>query len=517
MVEKEVGIDKFNDLTGSHPLIKIYLSKNANPEKVLKMLYKETSLQYHYAINMTMLEDGKYPRIFNWKTALQSYLDHQEEVYRRGFEYDLNKISARLHIVEGILIAIARIEEVINTIKKSSSSVAAREALKKEFILSDAQAKAILEIKLARLAHLEVEKYEKEWEELLKEKERIEKILSSEELFKKEIEKDLKAVALKYGDERRTQILNLSTDENDAPIEQKNIIVHLTNEGNLYTFESSTLMVQRRGGRGVKVKMDKNEYIVDTINTNNIVTCLAFSNKGKVYTFSLNDLPVGERINLSEFFTLDGEEKITKLVPYNKIDKNNYMLFITKNGMVKKTSLEEYKVKKSNGVIALKLKENDELVNILLVSSNNIWILTKNSNFVMINTDQINDTGRATSGVIGIKLSNDDEVVDGKIIYDNTKELVTISNKGMVKRIDISNFTLANRATKGSIIQKLKENDKMSGFCTRINEKDIIAISTKAIIRIPINEVQLLNKTAQGVLVKKIAENEKITEVFCEG
>ena len=513
LIENNIGIDRFNDLTGETPLIKIYLSKNANPERILRTLYKETSLQYHYGINMTMLDNGRFPRVFTWKEALQAYLTHELEVYRKGFEYDLKKLKDRLHIVEGILIALARIEEVIEVIKKSVSTAAARQSLQDKFLLSEVQAKAILDIKLARLAHLEVEKLEKERDELLQKISHIEEILANELLLKKEIEKDLQETAKKYGDARRTQILNLKVTEDDTPIEEKSLIVHLTNEGNLYTFESTTLITQRRGGQGIKVKMGKNEYITDTISDTNCAVCLAFSNFGKVYTFAMNDLPINSCVNFGEFFNLANEEKITTIVPFNKINPKSYVLFVTKNGMVKKSSLEEYKIKKSMGVIAVKLKDGDSLVSVMLVDKSSFGILTKQGKFVRIDTEQINPTGRATSGVIGIKLSNDDEVVDAKIIQPTAVELISVTNDGLIKRTELSNYEIGNRATKGSSIQKLKDNYMVSFNVLDKDDKEIIVVSNKGLIKIPISEVQLSTKGAIGTKAKKIGENEKVTEL----
>ena len=305
----------------------------------------------------------------------------------------------------------------------------------------------------------------------------------------------------------------MKVTEDDTPIEEKSLIVHLTNEGNLYTFESTTLITQRRGGQGIKVKMGKNEYITDTISDTNCAVCLAFSNFGKVYTFAMNDLPINSCVNFGEFFNLANEEKITTIVPFNKINPKSYVLFVTKNGMVKKSSLEEYKIKKSMGVIAVKLKDGDSLVSVMLVDKSSFGILTKQGKFVRIDTEQINPTGRATSGVIGIKLSNDDEVVDAKIIQPTAVELISVTNDGLIKRTELSNYEIGNRATKGSSIQKLKDNYMVSFNVLDKDDKEIIVVSNKGLIKIPISEVQLSTKGAIGTKAKKIGENEKVTEL----
>lgn len=514
--ENNYGIERFNDLTGKDPLIKIYLSKRANPQRVLKFLFKNTSLEYYYGINFTMLDQGRFPKVFTWKEILQAHLDHEEKVYINGFNFDLKRIKNRLSIIEALLKAINQIEEVIKIIKNSSTVSIASNTLQEFLNINENQAKAILEIKLSRLANLEVNKLIKEQENLLENKRHIEAILADKNLLKKEIEKGLQEVADKFGDERRTQILNLKfNEEDDEPIEEKALIVHLTNFGNLYTFESTTLMTQKRGGKGIKVKMDNNEYIIDTISDSNTNNCLIFSNKGKAYTINLNDLPINQKVNVNTLFEFETGEQITNIIPFNKINNRNYMIFVTKNGLIKKSSLEEYRIKKSKGVIAVKIKEGDTLKRVMLVDSAPIGILTKAGNYLIIDTEKISPTGRATSGVIGIKLSKNDEVVDAKIIPPSTKEIVSISSSGMIKRTDYNSFSIGNRSTKGSSIQKLKDNDTMISFNV-IDEKDdeIAIVSNKAIIKILLKEIQLSSKGAQGTQAKKTETGEKIIEIL---
>lgn len=514
---KLYGVESFFDGTGFEGInIRIKLTKGANPEKVCKLLYKETSLQHHYSINMMMLENGTTPRLFNWKEMMESYLSHLEDVIRKAYLFDLRKIQNRIHILEGYLKALANIEEVIQVIKTAADIENASRGLQQKFGFTAAQAKAILDLKLQRLANMEKIKIENELADISKKAEEITAILYSEELFKKEIEKEILRVKKEYGDARRTINMNLKFDGDDEePVEKKTLIVHLTNFGNLYTFESTTLMTQRRGGKGTKVKMDSNEYIIDTISDSNASNCLIFSNKGKVYTINLNDLPINQKVNINTIFEFETGEQITNIIPFSKINNRNYMVFVTKNGMIKKSSLEEYRIKKSKGVIAVKIKDGDVLKRVMLVDSAPVGILTKAGNYLIIDTETINPTGRATSGVIGIKLSKDDEVVDAKIIPPNTKEIISISSSGMIKRTDYDSFSIGNRATKGSSIQKLKDNDTMISFNV-IDEKDdeIAVVSNKAIIKISLKETQLSSKGAQGTQAKKMDARERITEVL---
>ena len=231
--DKNPGVERFNDLTGKTPLIKIYISKKSNPDKVLRYLYKETSLQSYFGINFTMLDKGRYPRLFTWKEMLQAHIDHEKEVYRRGFEFDLKKIEDRIHIIEGLLICLARIEEVVQIIKNSASTAAASNALQQNFLLDAVQAKAVLDMKLSRLAHLEVKKLEDEKVQLEAEANRITTILNDQTLFNQQLINGWEEVTRKFGDARRTKIIELAS-ENDEPIETKQLSISFSNKEAIY-------------------------------------------------------------------------------------------------------------------------------------------------------------------------------------------------------------------------------------------------------------------------------------------
>ena len=516
--EENPGIERFNDLTGVSPLIKIYLSKKANPDKVLKYLFKNTSLQYHYSVNFTMLDNGRFPRVFGWKDMLQAHIDHERVVYRRGFEFDMKKYKARIHILDGLLICMASIDEVIQTIRDSSSSAEASKALQERFLLDADQAKAVLDMKLSRLARLEVKKLENEREELQSKVDNIERILNDEELFKEEIKRGWREVAAKFGDERRTQIMNLQTsEEDDSPIEEKTFIVNLTNKGTLYAYESTTLMSQRRGGKGVNTKLPKDEYIINSISEMNVNTLLLFTNKGKVYSILLDNIPLNTPSYPQGMFNMDDDEVVCNLCSFDKTDSSEYIIFTTKNGLVKKSRLSEYKIKKGKGVVAIKLREDDSIVNVGFTNNEPLGILTKNGLFVKIDTEKINPIGRVTSGVQGIKLNEGDEVVDAHLIPANTVELVSTSSAGLAKRTSITEYPMATRATKGSAAQKLKEGDSLSSFVPlNGTEKDLVVISSKGSIKIPISQIQQSGRSTMGTQVKKLVLQETIQNLIVE-
>ena len=494
--EDNPGIERFNDLTGSTPLIKIYLTKKANPDKVLKYLYKNTFLQYHYGINFTMLDNGRFPRVFGWKEMLQSHIDHERIVYRRSFEFDLDKITSRIHIIDGLLICMARIEEVIQTIRNSASSAAASIALQQNFLLDAAQAKAVLDMKLSRLAHLEVKKLENERAELQLKAESIEKILNDEELFKEEIKKGWREVAAKFGDNRRTKILNISKEE-EEPTEIRTLQVSLTNKNRVYTMESSTLYTQKKGTVGKKIKLDKNEYIMSTCLVQTDEEVLFFTQEGNYYHCPASKLMIDEIVHISNLF-LFGEEQFCNLCGVNKKNAKPFILFVTKNGMLKKSNLSEYNIKRSGSAKALTLDEGDEIVSVLFVNSEKIGLLSAGGNFLITTTSDIRPIGRTTKGIKGMKLNEEDYVISAHIIPEDTISIMSVSGEGNAKQTKISEFATQGKNTKGARLQKVMSEDWMADFKPIVNETEVSIVSTSSTLKIKVNEVAMLSRGAQG-------------------
>lgn len=496
--EDNPGVDRFNDLTGKTPLIKIYLSKRANPDKVLRYLYKETSLQSYYSINFTMLDHGRFPKVFSWKEMLQAHIDHEKEVYRRGFEFDLKKIEDRLHIIEALLKVIASIDEVIHTIKTSDSTSTARERLMKEYLLDEVQAKAVLEIKLSRLAHLEVEKLKSEKSKLENERNLIYNIIRNEEKFNQELIKGWHDVAAKYGDSRRTQVLDIAK-EDDEVHETQELLINLSNQNNIYITTISTLYSQKRGGVGNKFKMNKGEFVIATASGTNQDTVLLFSNKGNCYHIPVMDLPFEEVIPLESLTDIQPNEQIKQLVFLNKTKQTEHIIFFTRNGILKKSKLSEYNIKRKGGVKALNLDANDEIVSILFTNNDRVGMLTARGQFVICETKDVRSIGRTARGVKGITLNNGDELVRAEIIPADTEEFVSVSKNGYIKRTAAKEFTVTGRATKGGKIHLLKDDDdKLVAFAPLHNEREVIIVSSNAQIKFNLNEVNLLSKGAQG-------------------
>ena len=498
------GIERFNDLTGVDPLIKIYLTKKANPDRVLKYLYKNTSLQNHFGINMTMLENGRYPKVFGWKAALQAHIDHEKVVYRRGFEFDLNKYKKRIHILEGLLICIASIDEVVKAIKSSSSTAAASKILCETFLLDAEQAKAVLEMKLSRLANLEVKKLENEKEKLEEEAGRIEAILNSEELFNQELINGWREITKKFGDARRTQILNVE-NESDEPTEKKQLSLSFTNKGAVFVTETSSLYSQRRNGIGTKFKLEKDEILVDNIVGENTETILFFTNKGNYYHMKMGDFTIGDKQYLSNYFSIGNNETLTAAIGVNPRNAATYVLFTTKKGLVKKSKLSEYNMKRNVGAIAIKLDEGDEIVSILNIENERLGIMSKSGQFIMVNTSPIKAIGRVTRGIIGIKLNKDDYVESARAIPSGTRYIFSISTDGYGKSTPIEDFNVTGTNTKGVKIQK---SESMCDFIPIINStNDILINSNTTQIRIKYNDVPILSRGAQGTKLIKLTNN----------
>ena len=511
--EENPGVDRFNDLTGKTALIKIYLTKKANPNKVLKYLYKNTSLQSHYSINFTMLDKGRFPKIFTWKEMLQAHIDHEKEIYRRGFEFDLRKIKERLHIIEALLKVIEDIDRVVHIIKTSESPMKARERLAAEYELDDVQTKAILDMKLSRLAHLEVKKLKNEKSKLEKERDSIYNIINNENLFNNELIKGWQEVANKFGDARRTQILNISKDD-EEPTEKQELLINLSNQNNIYVTTTSTLYTQRRGGVGNKFKMNKGEYVIATASGTNLDTILLFSNSGNCFHLTASELPFEEVIPIESLIEIGTNEKIKQLVFLNKKKQKEHIIFFTKKGILKKSKLSEYNIKRRVGVKALNLDNDDEIVSILFVDDERVGMMTARGQFVVCETKDIRPIGRVARGVKGITLNKDDILVSARAIPQNIKEYLSISEKGYIKRTAAKDFSITGRATKGSKIHALKDNDdKLIDFVPLVTEQEVIVVSSRSQIKINLNEVNLLSKGAQGTRSMKLT-NSKIIGIL---
>lgn len=501
LLEKEpnCGIDNVNDASHKKPDYEIYLTKNASPEKVLKLLYKETSLESFSGINMTVLVDGKKPAILGLRELFQAHLDHEKTVYINGFQFDRRKILARLHILEALIKAISMIDEVVKIIKQSADTKSASIGLQKLLDIDEAQAKAILDLKLSRLTHLDVSKLTSEKAELEKELARIEAILANEVLLKKEIEKGLREVAEKFGDARRTQILNLEETEEGEAVEKKRLSVSFTNKGGVFSNEISTLYTQKRGSVGTRLKLEKGEYIVENVVGDSTELVLLFTSNGLCRKMTLGDFKIGEK----NYLQLDEGEQLcaATLMTYK-----DYVLFATRNGMVKKTLLSNFSVGRNSTVKSLTLTKGDALISVCFLNKERIGILTKGGNFVIIKSEDVREVGRVAQGVKGITLKEGDEVVSVRAIPDSTVEILSATSNGDAKRTSITEYGVQGRATKGL---KIQNGAQFGDFYPLTNESEILANGTATQLCLSISDIALSGRATQGVRLMKLKSNEK--------
>lgn len=501
LLEKEpnCGIDNVNDASHKKPDYEIYLTKNASPEKVLKLLYKETSLESFSGINMTVLVDGKKPAVLGLRELFQAHLDHEKTVYINGFQFDRRKILARLHILEALIKAISMIDEVVKIIKQSANTKSASIGLQKLLDIDEAQAKAILDLKLSRLTHLDVSKLTSEKAELEKELARIEAILANEVLLKKEIEKGLREVAEKFGDARRTQILNLEETEEGEAVEKKRLSVSFTNKGGVFSNEISTLYTQKRGSVGTRLKLEKGEYIVENVVGDSTELVLLFTSNGLCRKMTLGDFKIGEK----NYLQLDEGEQLcaATLMAYK-----DYVLFATRNGMVKKTLLSNFSVGRNSTVKSLTLTKGDALISVCFLNKERIGILTKGGNFVIIKSEDVREVGRVAQGVKGITLKEGDEVVSVRAIPDSTVEILSATSNGDAKRTSITEYGVQGRATKGL---KIQNGAQFGDFYPLTNESEILANGTATQLCLSISDIALSGRATQGVRLMKLKPNEK--------
>ena len=514
--DENCKIKNYVDYTKRKVDLWIYLDKKTSVDTALKYLYKNTSLQYFFPINMNLLDNGEKPKTFGWKELLQCRINYEKKVYIKSFKYDLEKIENRIHIINGLLKAYDVIDEVITTIKTSNSSSEANVKLQKLLNIDKMQAKAILDLKLSRLSKIDITKLVSELDKLNIDKNKIVDILSNEELLNDEIIKGWENVSKKFGDARRTQIMNIEGDEEEEPKEIKTLSISLTNKNNLYATEISTLYVQRRNSVGTKFKLDKDEYIISNITANNNDTILFFT-KGtscNCYKLAGTGIPIEQKTPLEALLNLNPAEKVLELVNFNKKSIKENIIFITKNGMIKKTKFIEYNTRRAGGIKALELEKNDELLNVIFTNDDNIGIATEKGRLLICPTKDIRAIGRVTKGVKGIKLDDGDYVAAAHIIPKDTQEIISISNKGYFKRTSFSDFGVTARYTKGQRVQKFKDKQEyIADFLPLNGEKNIVIISSSAQLKVLTETIPLLSKNTLGVKSIKLKEKDIVVSL----
>ena len=513
------GITDLRDETSREGMrICIELRRDVNPNIVLNQLYKHTQLQDTFGVIMLALVNNE-PVVMNLLQMLQHYLKHQEEVVTRRTQYDLNKAEERAHIVEGLLIALDNIDEVIQLIRASKTAAEAKEKLMERFSLSEPQANSIVEMRLRALTGLEREKLENEYAELKKVIEEYRAILADRKVLLGVVKKEIIEIRDKYGDDRRTSI---GYDEFDISMEDlipnENTVITMTKLGYIKRMSVDNFKSQHRGGKGIKgMQTIDDDYIENMLMTTTHHYIMFFTNKGRMYRLKVYQIPECGRtargtaiINLIQLMP---EEKITAVITLRDYDENKYLFMATKKGIVKKTSIMEYANIRKSGLQAINLRDDDDLIEVKVTdNTKDIFLVTKHGQCIRFDENDVRTTGRVSMGVIGMNLSYDDEVVAMQLNTQGTHMLI-VSEYGMGKRTDIDEFTVQHRGGKGIKCYKITEKTGNVVAAKAVNEDtEVMIINTEGIIiQLMVSEVSVLGRITSGVkMIEMDSENKEV-------
>ena len=500
--------------------ITITLKRDANPQVVLNNLYKHTAFQSNYGIILLML-DGKTPKTLGLKEIISKYIDHQKVVIIRRTKYDLAKDEKRVHILNGYKIAQDNIDEVIKIIKNAEDDNDAKEKLMDRFGLDQIQSEAILELKLRRLTGLERDKIEAELAALLKEIEELKAILASEKLVLDIIKKEMLEIKAKFGDERRTHIDMTAIEyiEDEALIPQEEVMITLTNKNYIKRITKDTYKSQNRGGVGIKgITTTDEDFVEQLISVNTHDHILFFSDKGKVYRLKGYNVPeysrTGKGLPIINLLALEKEEKINTMLKVSPEDANKCLVFSTKNGLVKRTELKEFDNIRQSGKIAITLKEDDELISVKITNGDSqILMCSSHGRMVRFHENEIRIMGRTASGVRGINLT--DDICVGTEISELGKQLLVVTENGYGKKTDIEEYRETKRGSKGvKTINISEKNGNVIGFKSTTDEKDLMIITDNGmIIRMDVANISKMGRVTKGVRLINLKENNKVASI----
>jgi DNA gyrase subunit A len=515
------GITEIRDESNREGLrIVIELKKDANAQIILNRLYKHTQLQKNVSMIMLAIDEGK-PKILNIREIIDIYLNHQKNVVTRRTEYDKKKAEARAHILEGYLIALDNIDEIIKIIRSSYDD--AQEKLMERFGLSEIQSKAILDMQLRRLQGLEREKITAEYVDLLNKIAYYESLLNDVHKLMGVVKDELLEVKKKWGDKRKTQIQadEAEIDEEDL-IHEEDVCITLTHLGYAKRVPADTYRAQKRGGKGITgLTTRENDFVKQMIMCSTHDNLLFFTNLGKVHMIKAYEIPEGSRtakgIPIVNFIPLMSMERVTAVIRLDESEANRFLICVTKQGTIKKTALTEFITNRKTGLIAIKLKEGDELIGVKQTTgSDNIIIVTREGKCISFSEDDVRPMGRIAGGVRAIKLEGDDEVVSMELVQPG-QELFVVTTNGYGKRTPVKEYKIQVRGGKGLLTydkSKFKKTGELVG-AVAVNEDDEIMLinSDGIIIRIEAKDVSVLGRATQGVKIMKVEEDANIISV----
>lgn len=501
------GIDRVVDHTKKIADIRIYLSKGANPKKMIAKLYKDTSLENWYSVNMVLLDQGRFPRVFGWREACDAYINHIRTCKCNVIQFDLDKALARKNIVDGLIKAYSIIDDVVATIRASSSPAEASIQLINKFQFNEEQAKAILAMKLSSLTRLDIVKLNNEQEELVKNIEWCQYLLNTPTALDEELIKVLREVAQKYGDERRTKILNIvdSDIEESESIKEEDIGIMLFDNNIIRLVQKDDLQGGKRGRKGINIKPPKNANLINTLYTTNLGTVAAFTNAGRMYNFSLADLDYGKDYSIYELITPQDNEKVLLLIDTTSFNSYHNLVTVSKKGYIKKTAVKEYGSRMKKGVVAVKLDDGDSLISVFLSSNDDdkVFIASTSGNYNFYKLSEISCTGRATRGVKAIKLTSSENIQSATIVKNNLQYygILTITISGRGKITPVSDFNETTRAIKGAQVMNTKDDKLAVVYAVpETQEKIFISANNKAVL-LNIKNIPIQNRNTSGVSI----------------
>ena len=500
--------------------ITITLKKDANAQIVLNNLYKHTQFQTNYGIIFLMLDQGT-PKTLGLKDIISKYIDYQKEIIIRRTRFELNKAEKRVHILEGLKIALDNIDEVIKIIKTSKTDVIAKEQLNLKFNLDEIQTEAILEMKLRRLTGLEKDKIEAELKELLEKIEYYKSILASEEKVLAIIKEELLEIKNKYSDDRRTMIDMTAIDyiEDESLIPVEDVVITLTNKGYIKRMTSETYKTQNRGGVGIKgMSTNEEDYVENIISMSTHDYIMFFTNKGKVYRIKGYEVPSFNRqskgLPIINLLPIEKDEKIKAMLNVGNEDKEGYVVFCTQNGLVKRTNISEFENIRANGKIAITLRENDELISVNKTDGNNeILIASSNGRMIRFVEDEIRVMGRSAAGVKGIDVG--DGICVGCEIAFKDQNVLVVTEKGYGKQTSIEEYRMTHRGSKGvKALNVTDKNGNIVGFKTLNGEEDLMIVTNNGvIIRMDTRQISQTGRVAQGVKLINLKDNQQVSTI----
>lgn len=519
--KKIVGISDLRDESDREGMrIVIELKKDANPNVVLNLLYKHTKMQDTFGVIMLALVNNE-PQILNLKQVLDNYITFQKEVITRRTTFELNKAEARVHILEGLRIALDNIDEVISIIRSSKTSEIAKNTLIERFDLSDKQATAILEMRLRRLTGLERDKIEEEYAELMKLIDYLNSILASEEKLLSVIKDELLQIKAKYNDERRTSIEKVVNEiDIEDLIQEEEVVVTLTHTGYIKRISADTYSAQRRGGRGIQAMSTKEDDFVEHVNiTSTHSDVLFFTNRGRVYKLRAYEIPDAGRTakgtNIINLIAIEQDERIETVLTVRDDVSDGFLFMGTKQGLVKKTPLSDFKNLRKNGLIAINLRDGDELLKVKVTRGDaDIIIATQDGNAIKFNEQDVRPMGRTAAGVKSINLREDDVAVCMDIAVEG-EDLLVISENGFGKRTPVTEYKRQKRGGTGLITYKISEKTgKLVGATVCKVEDELMLINTSGVaIRINVSDISVTSRSAMGVTLMRTSEEEQVVAI----